>query len=329
MKQTYLLVDDHGTRADQFRRYISNDDLIVMTLFEAKDLAASKDDLIVLDGAIVDFHLETPKRPGYPFLRYPCTIADCPDLTEDDDTSAADIEQARAEHDWHITAGIPEVEVTTGLGAMLYIKQHAHTVPLYGFCELSADHSLLFLAAAQLWLGASAINAEYAPEDIRRALAGGDPEGYLPIHRQLMAAAEGFRLLTDSLDFLTRPAEALDWLDAYRRCGHRNTLAEFRRQLAERFGVRTLESDIYIEMMCRWQGALARILKAFNKDVSGWPDLRDVRSAKHWDAHNPILDFVQEEDYRTFFTAPDRRAALAYYRAAERRQVNEDPFGGY
>ena len=43
---------------------------------------------------------------------------------------------------------------------MLYIKQHAADVALYGFCELSARHSLLFLCGAHMWLGASAINAD-------------------------------------------------------------------------------------------------------------------------------------------------------------------------
>ncbi len=335
-QQTYLLLDDHGGRAAQFKKRIASADVIIQTFFEAVELRDNKDDLTMLDGAIIDFHLETPRRPGYPYLRYPCTEKDCPDLRSDEFTTSQ-IEAARAEHDWHVTAGIPQVDVTTGLGAMLYIKQHAPDVALFGFCELSAEHSFLFLNAAHLWLGASAINAEYGPEDIREALSSGAAEDFLPINRQLMAAEGAFKDLTDSLSFLNRPAEAFDWLDVYRSCGQQNTLAEFKRGLARRYGIKTLESDVYTRAMCHWQGALARMLMAFKKDVSDWPDLRSVKEkldgghsdARYWDAHNPVLDFLKLADYHTFFTAADMRAALAYYRAHQQRQRAEDPFGGF
>ncbi|MBS1696703.1 MAG: hypothetical protein JST91_31360 [Actinobacteria bacterium] len=325
----YLLVDDHPTRNRDFQEQVSGGALDVQILAEASHLAPIRDDLQVLDGAIVDFHLNTPKRPGYEYLRYPCDEPDCPDLIVDDRTPAEEVARIQAEHAWHAKAGIPTVDVTTGLGAMLYIKQHAPDAALYGFCELNADHSLMFLCAAHLWLGASAMNAEYAPEQIRRALLSSAPEDHLPIHQQVTAASDGFRRFTDSLDFLTRPAEAFDWLDAYRECGSRGTLAEFKYLLKQRHGVKTLESDIYIEMMRRWQGALHRILTAFNRDVDGWPDLRDVTSAKHWDERNPVLDFLKDADYRTFFTAPDMRAALAYHRADQRRRRAESPLGDY
>lgn len=335
-KQTYLLLDDHGGRAAQFKKRIANQDLIVQTFFEAVELRENKDDLTMLDGAIIDFHLETSQRPGYPYLRYPCTEKGCPDIHSDEFTKSQ-IEATRAEHDWHAASDIPEVNVTTGLGAMLYIKQHAPDVALFGFCELSAEHSFLFLNAAHLWLGASAINAEYGPDDVRKALASGTPEDFLPINRQLMAAEDAFSDLTDSLSFLDRQAEAFDWFDVYRSCGQQNTLAEFKRGLAKRFGIKTLESDVYTRAVCRWQSALARMLMAFNKNVSDWPDLRPVRTkleqghsdARYWDAHNPVLDFLKLADYHTFFTAADTRAALAYYRANQQRQRAEDPFGGF
>lgn len=327
-RRLYLLLDDHAARTNQFEEHVSTEHLIIRTADEARELAENKDDLEVLDGAIVDFHLNTSRRPDYAYLRYPCTLEDCPDLGAVG-AAAEDVTRAHAEHAWHTTADIPSVDVITGLGAMLYIKQHAPDVPLYGFCELSAHHSLLFLMAARVWLGASAINAETPADEMRRALMSDYPEVSLPINAQLAKAAEGFEKLTDSLNFLTRPAEAIDWLNAYRQAGYRGTLAEFKSLLNKRFGVKTLESDIYVEIMCRWQGALFRIMEAFNLDTSDWPSLRNVQSARHWDARNPVLDFLKDYDFQTFFTAPDMRAALAYHRANQTRPADEDDLGGY
>lgn len=326
--QRYLLLDDSGARAAQFQERISNEDLSVKIAFEARELRAIRHDLAILDGAIIDFHLETPRRPGYEHLRYPCTETDCPKLLRDEYPDL-DMEAARLEHDWHATADIPEVDVTTGLGAMLYIKQHALDVPLFGYCELNATHSLLFLNAAHLWLGASAIDAGSAPDDIRDALTTGLPEDFLPINKQLAAAREPFKRLTNSLSNLTLPAEAFEWLDEYRFCGRKNTLADFERRLANRFGRKTLESNIYIQAVGTWQARLSEVLAAFNEDVTDWPDLREVNSARFWDESNPVLDFVQNRDYQTFFTAADMRAALAYYRANQRRRAAENPLGDF
>jgi hypothetical protein len=132
----------------------------------------------------------------------------CPDIGASG-ASEEDVARAHVEHAWHAAAGIPAVDVTTGLGAMLYVKQHARDVPLYGFCELSASNSLLLLLAARTWLGASAINAETRPDDLRRALLSDTPEDRLPINAQLAKAVGGFEQLTDSLAFLTRTAEAI------------------------------------------------------------------------------------------------------------------------
>lgn len=327
-QRLYLLLDDHGARTNQFEERISTEHLTIKIADEATELAEIKDDLEVLDGAIVDFHLNTSRRPDYAYLRYPCTLENCPDLISVG-APTEDVARAHAEHTWHATADIPPVDVTTGLGAMLYIKQHAPNVPLYGFCELSADHSLLFLLAARVWLGASAINAETPADEMRRALLSDYPEDGLSINAQLARAAEGFEKLTDSLQFLTRPAEAFDWLSAYRQAGYRGTLAEFKSLLNKRLGVKTLESDIYVEIMCRWQAALFRIMEAFNRDTSDWPSLRNVQSARHWDEKNPVLDFLKDYDFQTFFTAADMRAALAYHRANEKRRADEDDLGGY
>ncbi len=330
-ERVYLLLDDHGARLKQFRRNISGGKISIETISEAIELDEIKHDLVVLDGAIVDFHLDTPVGPGYTYLRYPCTDEQCPDLAVTATTSPEDIARAHAEHRWHAEIGIEPVDVTTGLGAMLYIKQHAADVALYGFCELSARHSLLFLCGAHMWLGASAINAEYPPEAIREVLLLETPEDELPIHKQLRAASTGFTKLFDSLDFLrrSRRPEALDWLGLYMRCGERSTLAEFKHLLKRQLGENTLESAIYQEIVCRWQGGLAGVLQAFDIDVSDWPDLRNVTSAKHWDEYNPVLTFLKDKNYQTFFTAADTRAALAYYRADQKRQAAEDPLGGY
>lgn len=322
----YLLLDDMHNRNEQFKSHVSNSELRIKTASEAVELKGVKDQLVVLDGAIVDFHLSTPKRPGYEYLRYPCREADCPSLIVGADNSTEDVARAHAEHNWHADAGIPAVDVTTGLGAMCYIKQHAPDVALYGFCERSADHSLLFLLAAQMWLGAGAINAEDSPEEIRRALLSYAPESRLPIMRELHAAEEGFARLTNSLDFLTRPVEAWDWLGEYRFCPRIGTRAEFERRLNIRFGVRGVEFDVYRRFMRRWQMALSDILQAFNRDVSGWPNIDHVESSKHWDDHNPVLDLVQSGDWQTFFTQPDVRSALAYYRANEKRKPPVDVY---
>jgi hypothetical protein len=324
----YLLMDDLTSRSELFEEHVSTDGLEIEVFDEAIDLEDEKDSLAGYTGAIVDFHLSTPTRPGYRCLRYPCTAEDCPGLSTDAYLCEEDADRAREEHAWH-AAEVPAVDVTTGLGAMLYIKQHAPDITLYGFCELSAHHSLLFLLAAQTWLGASAINAASPPEEIRFALSSPDPEDALPINKQLTRAAVGFTSLTDSLNFLTRPGEAVDWLGAYRQCGYRGTLAEFKSLLNKHFDVKTLESDIYINIMCQWQAGLYRIMEAFDMDTNGWPDLRQVKSAKHWDKKNPVLDFLKDNDYRTFFTSPDMRAALAYHRANQRRIAEQDVLGGF
>jgi hypothetical protein len=322
----YLLLDDLFSRNEQFKDHVSNDRLGIKTASEAVHLLAVKDQLVVLDGAIVDFHLSTPKRPGYTYLRYPCTDADCPNLEVNEWRSPAMLAEARIEHDWHAGAEIPTVDVTTGLGAMCYIKQHAPDVALYGFCERSADHSLLFLLAAQMWLGAGAINAEDSIDEIRRALMSDQPENHLQIMREMAAAADGFEKLTNSLDFRNAPDEAWDWLIEYRYCPRIGTRAELERRLKLRFGVRGVEFDTYRRFMRRWQMAVHDILAAFGRDVSGWPNIDHVGSSKHWDEHNPVLDFVQSGDWQTFFTQPDVRAALAYYRANELRKPEADVY---
>lgn len=326
MKLRYLLLDDHHSRTEQFKSHVSSDELRIKTASEAVELDGVKHQLTTLDGAIVDFHLNTPKRPGYRYLRYPCVDVDCPDLVVGGQHSSNDVARARAEHDWHGRAGIPAVDVTTGLGAMCFIKQHAPDAALYGFCELSADHSLLFLLAAQTWLGASAINAEESPDQIRRALLSDAPEDHLPIMQQLRAAEQGFTDLTNSLDFLKREAEAWDWLGEYRFCPRIGTRAEFERRLKLRFGVRGVEFDTYRRLMRRWQFGVEAILRAFNKDVSSFPEIEHVETSKHWDDHNPVLDFVQSGDWQTFFTQPDVRSALAYYRANEERKPKADVY---
>lgn len=317
----YLLLDDLHSRNEQFSQQVPDKRLRVKTAHEAVQLQDVKDQLVVLDGAIVDFHLSTPKRPGYRYLRYPCTDADCPNLIVNERRSPEDVASARAEHDWHAGGDIPTVDVTTGLGAMCYIKQHAQDVVLYGFCERSADHSLLFLLAAQMWLGAGAINAEDSPDQIRRALMSEEPEIHLPIMREMASAADGFEKLTNSLDFLRRrrPVEAWDWLAEYRHCPRIGTRAELERRLKVRFDVNGVEFNTYCRFMRRWQMAVSDILVAFGRDVSGWPTVDHVESSKHWDDRNPVLDFVQSGDWQAFFTQPDVRAALAYHRANEKR----------
>lgn len=322
----YLLLDDHGSRNAQFKNHVSSDELKIKTAFEANQLEGVRDQLGVLDGAVIDFHLSTPKKPGYHYLQYPCTDAGCPNIVVSERYSSDYVALAKAEHDWHAGAGIPTVDVTTGLGAMCYIKQHAPEVALYGFCELNAEHSLLFLLAAQMWLGAGAINAEDAPDEIRRALSSDEPERHLPIMRQLRAAESGFEKLTNSLDFLKRDVEAWDWLSEFRFCSRVGTRAELERRLFARFNVRGVEPTPYKRFMRRWQLTIAEILQAFNKDVSGWLDVTHVESAKHWDEHNPVLDFVQNGNWQTFFTEPDVRSALAYYRANEKRQPKDDVY---
>lgn len=327
-RRIYLLLDDHGGRSQTFKTQVGTENLLIQTAFEANELAGMRNDLEILDGAIIDFHLNTSTRPGYEYLRYPCTEPDCPDIAAGGG-SVDHVERARREHDWHATAGIPQVNVTTGLGAMLYVKQHAPDTALYGFCELNANHSLMFQLAARVWLQASAINAQTSPSTIQHALMSDTPERFLPINQQLSRAEEGFTQLADSLNFLTLPAEAFDWLNGYRQCGYRGTLAEFTNVVKARFGGRGLESDVYVQIMCRWQAALHRILTAFDMDTGGWPDLRTAKSARHWNGHNPVLDFLKSHDYHTFFTAPDTRAALSYHRANQLRIAAEDPYGGY
>ena len=113
-RRIYLLLDDHGGRSRMFKYQVGTENLLIQTVFEANELADLRNDLEVLDGAIIDFHLNTSTGSDYEYLRYPCTEPDCPDIAADGG-SADHLERARREHDWHITAGIPEVNVTTGL----------------------------------------------------------------------------------------------------------------------------------------------------------------------------------------------------------------------
>lgn len=62
--QRYLLLDDLHNRNEQFRTQVSTGELRIKTASEAIQLKDVKDQLVVLDGAIVNFHLSTRRDPA-------------------------------------------------------------------------------------------------------------------------------------------------------------------------------------------------------------------------------------------------------------------------
>ncbi|MER6562756.1 hypothetical protein ABT300_34505 [Streptomyces sp. NPDC001027] len=292
MTLEYLLVDDQGKRSRVFDEQVSVPGELEFNMVDDPErlLDLSPDDLAEFDGAIVDFHLNTSSSPNY----RPLTITD-PALYDE------------------------PVEVRTGMGVMLYLKQHAPLMNVYGMTELPHGHAQLFLAASSVWLGAEPLNVDEPPEILRRVLL--DPDGehahLQASHRKMSDSAEPFRRLMDSCLNRRHLTEAYDWLRCYRECNgpraHTQVAGAVRRLLGLRF--RVDNEKTFFPMMTQWQNDLEAFVQAWGNDTSDWPDLSAGISAKTWAERNPVLDYVKAGAYDTFFNAKDVRAALTYYRA--------------
>ncbi|TQE23389.1 hypothetical protein Sipo7851_37715 [Streptomyces ipomoeae] len=290
----YLLIDDQGKRSRVFDRQVSIPGELVFTMVDDPELLRdlSREELAEFDGAIVDFHLNTSSSPAY----RPLTITD-PGLYDG------------------------PVEVRTGMGVMLYLKQHVPHMTLYGMTELTHAHAQLFLAAASVWLGAEPLNVGEPPEILRRVLLAPDGEkAHLQAsHRQMRDSAEPFRRLMDSCLNRRHLTETYDWLRCYRLCNgpraHTQVAGAINRLLGLRIAVD--KEKTFFPMMTLWQSDLEAFVRAWGEDTSDWPDLSAGASAKTWADRNPVLDYVRSGAYDAFFNSADVRAALTYHRGSE------------
>ncbi|MEW1645436.1 hypothetical protein [Streptomyces sp. NPDC091219] len=291
MTLEYLLVDDQGKRSRVFDKQVSVPGELVFKMVDDPEqlLDLSPEELAEFDGAIVDFHLNTSSSSGY----RPLTITD-PALYDE------------------------PVEVRTGMGVMLYLKQHAPLMNVYGMTELPHGHAQLFLAAASVWLGAEPLNVDEPPEILRRVLLDRDGEqAHLQAsHRKMRDSAEPFRRLMDSCLSRRHLTEAYDWLRCYRECNgpraHTQVAGAVCRLLGLR--IRVDNEKTFFPMMTQWQNDLEGFVRAWGNDTSDWPDLSSGVSAKTWAERNPVLEYVKPGAYDTFFNSRDVRAALTYYR---------------
>lgn len=292
MTLEYLVIDDQGSRSRVFNEQVSiPGELLFRTLDDPELLTGlGIEELAQFDGVIVDFHLNTSSSPAY----RPLTVTD-PDLYE------------------------RPVEVRTGMGVMLYLKQHLPDMTLYGMTELTHHHAQLFLAASSVWLGAEPLNVNEPPEILRRMLLAPDGEmAHLQAaHRQMRGSAEPFARLMDGCLNRRHLTETYDWLRCFRLCNgpkaHTQVADVIRRQLGLR--VRVDPERTFFPMMTQWQCALEEFVRAWGQDTSGWPDVSGGVSAKTWARHNPVLDYVRSGAYDTFFNSADVRAALTYHRS--------------
>lgn len=292
MTLEYLLIDDQGKRSRVFNEQVSIPGELAFTMVDDPELLMdlSTQELEEFDGAIVDFHLNTSSGPGY----RPLTVND-PALYDE------------------------PVEVRTGMGVMLYLKQHAPLMPVYGMTELTHGHAQLFLAAASVWLGAEPLNVGEPPEILRRVLldAEGERAHLQASHRQMRDSAEPFRRLMDSCLSRRHLTETYDWLRCYRVCNGPRAHTQVERAITRLLGLRVpvAVDKTFFPMMTQWQSDLEAFVRAWGGDTSAWPDLSAGVSAKTWAARNPVLDYVKPGAYDTFFNSRDVRAALTYYRS--------------
>ncbi|WTW93589.1 hypothetical protein OG216_09475 [Streptomycetaceae bacterium NBC_01309] len=295
----YLLLDDQGSRSRVFDRHIGIKGELEFTTLDDPELLRdySRDELEEFDGAIVDFHLNTPTHSRY----QPLTVPD---------------PAAGPGPGW--APGSETVEVRTGLGVMLYLRRHAPGMTLFGMTELSAGHAEFFLCAANVWLGAAPLNAGEEPEILRRVLRVGDDGEHLQAsHRRMRDAADPFRQLMDSCHGRRMvPSEAYDWLRCFRVCNgpraHRQLEDEIKRILGTRRRA-DAEKTVY-PLLIRWQTSLEAFIRAWGRDTSDWPDVSGGVKAHTWRERNPVLEYIKSGAYETFFNSPDVRAALAYHR---------------
>ncbi|MFE7762542.1 hypothetical protein [Streptomyces sp. NPDC057438] len=293
----YLLIDDQGKRSRVFDEQVSLPGRLEFEIMDDPELLRDLDteDLAEFDGAIVDFHLNTPSGPGY----RPLTIVD----------------PARFDG---------PVEVRTGMGAMLYLRQHVPDMSLYGMTELTHGHAQLFLAAAAVWLAADPLNVNEPPEILRRVLLAADGEqAHLQAsHRQMSDSTGPFRRLMDSCLKRKHLTETYDWLRCYRMCNgpraHRQVAGSVKRLLGLRIPVDAERT--FFPMMTQWQTELEAFVRAWGEDTAHWPDVTTGVSAKTWAERNPVLDYVKSGAYETFFNSPDVRAALTFHRVNEAKE---------
>ncbi|GAQ59882.1 hypothetical protein [Streptomyces scabiei] len=297
----YLLIDDQGKRSRVFAEQVSLPGRLEFEIMDDPELLRDLDleDLAEFDGAIVDFHLNTPSGPGY----RPLTVVD------------------------PVRFDGP-VEVRTGMGAMLYLRQHVPDMSLYGMTELTHGHAQLFLAAAAVWLAADPLNVNEPPEILRRVLLAPDGEQarLQASHRQMSDSTGPFRRLMDSCLKRKHLTETYDWLRCYRMCNgpraHRQVAGSVKRLLGLRIAVDAERT--FFPMMTQWQTDLEAFVRAWGEDTTHWPDVTTGVSAKTWAERNPVLDYVKSGAYETFFNSPDVRAALTFHRVNEAQEKLKD-----
>lgn len=291
MTMEYLLIDNLASNSRKFIDAISVPGRLEFHVVGDPEQLQEipHTELRQFEGAIVDFHLNPLTRPAYRAFSY-----DNPALFD------------------------APVEITTGMGVLLYLRRYAPDMILYGETEASSKHAPFFLCAAAEWCGAEPINVLESSDTLREVfLDPGGESGHLQTWYPAMAAAiEPFRRLMDSALGHKKIVEAYDWLRCYRKCEkprpHVQLKSEVKRILGVKHGIEL--RGTYIELMRVWQTELAEIVTLWGGDVSGWPDLGGKVTHATWSDNNPVLDYVGEAAYDVFFNAADVRAALTYYR---------------
>jgi hypothetical protein len=298
MTREYLLVDDQIARSRVFAEQVSIPGRLAFRVVDDPAmLRNSVAELEAFDGAIVDFHLNTSSSARYEPLYY-----DDPMLFSD------------------------PVEIRTGMGVMLFLRKHAPSLHCYGMTELTHGHAPLFLSAAWSWLGADPLNVDEPPETLREVLLAPDGERaqLQASYARMQAAIEPFAELMDSCLNRT-PPEAYDWLRCYRSCSGPRPHTQLASELQRTIGVRVRMDPYktYLPVMRSWQRALAAFVTAWGGDAGDWPEVDDKDALRTWKDRNPVLDYVRNGAYETFFNAADVRAALTFHRAAEPEQADD------
>jgi hypothetical protein len=319
--KVYLVLDDQGDRLKAF----PHDDQVRLTYVHALDNVETvlrqidEEPGIELAGIIVDFHL-LGDRPA--------------DLNIDSPN------------------GESLVRVGTGLGAMLYLRDYA-TVPKEGHVTLPRDlplfalttrtqpHHAFFYSAANLWFGARPIDALMDMSVLHAILASDSPASseteQQEVDSYVLKAKDSFIELLDSCLRWRDAPEAYDWFSILRLDTARYTFTTLSAGLSAKFGTvrdykgRALNENFYASMLRIWQQIAADYVTAWGGSTAGWPDTAGAHHPKRWNDHNPVLDLMKDgigvggrsgiNAYGVFFSEPDVREALLYWRITKSDQA--------
>lgn len=333
MTRTYLMLDDQGDRLSRFK---DTDQVRLQRCYALADVISMITEVLdsgeELAGAIIDFQLldDQPER-GIT-------------LTAEDLGPEAD-----------------EVLVTTGLGVMLYLRTQCvriegvpNDLPLFALTSQGQGHHPLYWSAADLFFQARPLEALTPTDELGKILNHHTPNDPAihpqPVDDRVAAAADAFELLFDSCCFDgTYPTEAYDWFAALRECQSHHSQAQLTRLMTDRHAgplrgrkrqnakkPGAFNDDDYAHKLHRWQGLASEWVRAWGGSTEKWPALpaSPPPTPKMWNSYNPLIELFRDGEsivqtsgtaYKTFFTEPDVRAALAYWRSIDHSMENSQP----